>query len=80
MVIHYLDTVSITSAPLKAYAPLVVDPNTVLSGPYAGKFLKAVGRWNAQVIERRRVVDHAKFTQRNLLDVLRQSPRSFTLV
>ncbi len=80
MVIHYLDAVSITSAPLKTHSPLIVDANAILACPCAGKFLKAVGRWNTQVIERRRVIDHTEFTQRDLLDVLRQPPRSLTLV
>jgi hypothetical protein len=43
MVIHDLDIVGILVNPFKAHAPLVVDPDAVLSSPLTTQGLQAIG-------------------------------------
>jgi len=49
MVIHNLDLIRVAVAPDKAYAPLVVDPNTVLALTVARQLFESVSARNGQV-------------------------------
>jgi hypothetical protein len=57
---------------MQADSPAVIDPNAVLSRSIPCQLLQAVGRRNLQIVEGTSVVDHAQFTQGNLLDIGRQ--------
>lgn len=64
MVVHYFNVPGIAVAPFKAYAPPVVDANTVLSGPVAYQRLQMVGRRDAQVLHGSGNFKLAKFSER----------------
>ena len=51
MVIRHLDVVGIAILPAKAYAPLVIDANAVLSSPIPRQAFQPITRWNAQVVQ-----------------------------
>jgi hypothetical protein len=58
--------------PFKAYAPLIVNPNTVLSFPFSLQGLQAVCWWNTKVVKGASPVDHNQFPISELLNVSRQ--------
>lgn len=52
MVVDDLHSVRIPILPLEADAPLIVDPDSVLTGADASKLLEPIARWNAQIFKR----------------------------
>ena len=57
----------------KLYEPLIVDTDAVLSAAAALQCFQSIGGWYPQVVQRPRVVQHAQFASRNMLDVLWQT-------
>lgn len=51
MIVYDFNVVSVPLSPTEADAPLVIDPNAVLSLPVSGQFLKAVSRRDKKVIQ-----------------------------
>jgi hypothetical protein len=58
--------------PFKANAPLIVNPNTVLSFPFSLQGLQAVCGWNTKVVKGASPVNHNQFPFSEQLNVLRQ--------
>jgi len=56
----------------ETYAPLVVDPNSVLSVPIRLQRLKPVAGWNAKIVEHAGLVQKTKLSQCDVLNVRRQ--------
>jgi hypothetical protein len=72
VVIDDLNRIGITVSPHETYAPLIIDPDTMLSLPRAFQRLKPVGWWNPEVLQKMRIVQHSEFSARDRLDVGRQ--------
>jgi len=51
VVVGDLDGVGIAALPAEADAPLVVDADAVLTGPFAGELLESVTWWDPEVGE-----------------------------
>jgi hypothetical protein len=73
VIVDNLDFVGIPVSPLETDAPLIIDTNAMLAQPIAYQFFQAIGWRASQVLQRSGVVEHAQFTQGNLLDIIRQS-------
>ena len=69
MIIHNLDVVRVTPAPLETHTPLFIDANAVLPGTVAAQLFQAVGRRDAQIVERDSVIQHPQFAQCDLLNI-----------
>jgi hypothetical protein len=67
MIVHYFHVIGVT-VPTEAYAPLVVDPNAVLTGPIASKRFETITRWNAKVIQPHRCINQLQLASRDTLD------------
>lgn len=70
----------VTALPFETDAPLIVNSDAVLSFAIAAKFFKSVCRWNTQVLQIDCIVDHAQFSQSNLLDFWRQFARTLATI
>jgi hypothetical protein len=79
VIIDNLDIMSVSVAPLKADAPLIVNTDAPLAFTVAVQLFEPV-RWrNSQIRERSRAVQHPELAQRNLLYVIRKLPRPFKI-
>ena len=74
MVIDNLNFVRVARTPTKADPPLSVDADAVLPGSVPLQLFKSVRRGYAQVIKRRRSVEHAELPKGGTLHVGAQSP------
>lgn len=63
VVVDYLDVVGVSILPTEADAPLLVDTNAVLASSLAFQLLKAIARWDSEVVQPVRCVHHHKFSQ-----------------
>ena len=72
MVVHDLDLVGVAVFPDKAYAPLVVDSNTVLPCPIVPQGLEPIARWEAQRVKARCRMQLRKFPPCRLMQCWRQ--------
>jgi hypothetical protein len=79
VVIDDLYVVRITRTPSKANTPLIVDPDTVLTGSVAFQRLKPIARRDAQEIQGGRSMDLQQLPVRNPLYVRRKAPAILTL-
>jgi hypothetical protein len=61
--------VRVSSEPAEADAPLIVDTDTVLTGPIPGEFFKTVCGRDAEVEEARRGIKHDQLAKSNSLKV-----------
>ena len=75
VVIDDFHVVRIAVTPAEADAPLVIDPNAVLSFAFAFERLQPVCRGNTQIVERGRGIEHAQLAPGDLLDRGRQPAR-----
>jgi len=69
MVICYFDIVSVSAFPAEAYTPLIVDPDTPLACPIAGKLFQPVAWRGAKEIKRGCAIQLYQFTLRNTLHI-----------
>lgn len=75
VVVDDLDIVSVAVNPHETDAPLIIDPDAVLVPPISTEPLKPVPRWVPQIADSMSIVQHAELSQRDVLNVLRQSTR-----
>ena len=78
MVVDNLDVVGVTISPCKTDSPALIDPNAVLSHSIPPQLFQAIGRGYLQIVEGTSVVEHAQFTQGDLLDFGRQPTGALT--
>ena len=78
MVVDDRDVECISVSPTKAYAPLVVDPNAVVTGAITAELLQAISRWNAQIVELFARIELDELASRHSLHLQRPSPHSNT--
>lgn len=71
MVIDYLYFEGVALLPLETDPPLFIDADTVLARAITAKHLKAIGRWDSQLLQPDGAVQHAQFAEGHLLDVVR---------
>jgi hypothetical protein len=74
VVIHDLDVPCRAFSPLKAYPPLIIDADAVLSATIPVQSFETIARRRTQVIELFRRVDGEKLCSRPALNLVRQSP------
>jgi hypothetical protein len=72
VVIDNFDIVGTSVIPEETDAPLVVDADTVLTGAIALKQFETITGWHAEIFDATALVDHAKFSQCDILYVGRQ--------
>ena len=77
MVIHDLDIVRIAVRPTKADAPLIVDPDAVLSRPIALEPLEPIPGWHPKVIERFSGIDNHQLAQHRAQELGRVAAEPF---
>ena len=71
MIVDDLYVVCVGSEPAEADAPLIVDADTMLTGPIPGEFFKTVCGRDAKVEEARRRIKHDQLAKSNALKVRR---------
>jgi len=76
MVIRYFDLIRIRFPPSKADAPLIIDADTMLPGPFAGEFLQPVSRWYAQIAQAFSRIQDGQFSPGYLQHGRRKFPYS----
>jgi hypothetical protein len=69
VVIRDFNVVCIWTAPAKADAPLLIDPNAHLSTPIPFQCLQPIAGGIAQILERPRGIELAQLAQGTLLDI-----------
>ena len=79
MVVDDLNVVRVARAPNETDSPLPVDANAVLTNPTTLEFLQAIRRWDSQVIEISRSVQHAELSESRSLDVSAEAFDSLAL-
>ena len=72
MIICNLDIISVSGLPFEAYSPLIIDADTVLTGPIPSQLFQMISRWDAQVLQRSGIVQHSQFAHGSLLDIIWQ--------
>ena len=73
MVINNIDIVCMAVLPVKAYPPLIVDPDAPLAFSLAGKFFQPVSRRYAKKFQCCRAVDLCQFAKGHPMYVRRQT-------
>jgi len=73
MVVRDLHIVGIRTLPAKADAPLIVDPNAVLSLPATNELLQTIPRGRPQVIQQVRSIKNQEFPESRPLDLGRKT-------
>jgi hypothetical protein len=69
MVVDDFDTRRSSLIPHETYAPLVVDPNRVLSLAIGLQCLKAIAGWYTKIANHPSLIQKTKLSQSNVLDV-----------
>jgi hypothetical protein len=72
MIVDNLDFVGIPFSPLETDTPLIIDADAVLARSIPAQLLQPIGWRASQVLQCSGVVEHAQFTQSDLLDIIRQ--------
>jgi hypothetical protein len=68
VVIHDLDVERIVLGLGETHAPLIVDPDALLSRALALELLEPVAGWDTEVLERAGAVQHHQFPSRRSFD------------
>jgi hypothetical protein len=63
VVVNNLDVMGVAVLPGKACAPLVIDPDTVLTGPPAFELLQPIARRDSQILQVLRSVQSNELSQ-----------------
>jgi hypothetical protein len=71
VIVHNLDVFSAGRRPTKADAILIIHSNTVLTRTCSFQRLKAVARWDSQVIETARDLELTEFPASDRLDLFK---------
>jgi len=74
MIIHNLNIMCIALSPTKANAPLVIDPDAMLSRSVAGQSFQSVPWWDPQRHQIGSGIKHPQFPQRCPLNLMGQFP------
>jgi hypothetical protein len=74
VIVDDLDVVGIAFPPPEADPPLIVDPDTVLTGSIAAKTFETVAGWHAKIVQLLGGVQHPKLSQGHPLDTRSESP------
>ncbi|OIP90209.1 MAG: hypothetical protein AUK24_04880 [Syntrophaceae bacterium CG2_30_49_12] len=69
MVINDLNVVGMAALEAEAYAPLIVNADAPLPDPVALQLLQPIIRWNTQVFQLFRTVEHRQLAQSHDLDI-----------
>ena len=69
MVVDNLDVIGVSFIPFEADAPLIVDPDTELTGTRPAQLLEVIAGRYAEVIKDHRGIQLSQPPQRNALDV-----------
>ena len=72
MVIHNLNLVSVPVTPLETDAPLIVEPDAMLSSPIPNQFLQAIPRRRPQVFQCLRSIQEHQLAEGSALDIAGQ--------
>ena len=72
MVICNLDIISVSGLPFEADSPLIIDADTVLTGPIPSQLFQMIATWDAQVLQHSGIVQHSQFAHGSLLDIIWQ--------
>jgi len=73
VIVDDLNVVRVAVRPPKADAPLIVDPDAVLSGTIAAELLEPIARGHSQILELDRGVDEAKLPEHHTPKVGREA-------
>ena len=74
VVVDDFHVVGVTIDPSKTNTLLIVDPDAVLAFAIALEGFQPIGRWSAQIIQRRGVLEHTQLATCHGLDICRQTP------
>jgi len=80
VVVHYFHTIGVSALPYKTDAPLVVYPDTMLSGATSLKLLKPVGEGHSQEFQLTRCGNHFELPGRHALNIMREAARKPPLI
>jgi len=69
VVVIYLDVLGLVICPVETDAPLVIDPNAVLTFPISFQLFKLIARRREQVAEILGIVKVDQFASRNPLNI-----------
>jgi hypothetical protein len=72
------DVVRVPVLPAKTDPPLIVDSNAVLAGPTAAKFLQAIARWHAKLVESLSSIDDPELAQHEVMQFRREAAHTLT--
>jgi len=72
VVIHDLNIEGVSCPPFKTNAPLVIDPNAVLTLPVSVQGFQMVRRGNPQIVQRYRPAYHSELPKGHRLNVVGQ--------
>lgn len=75
MVIDDFNVIGIPVLPAKADTPPIIDADTVLSRAFPFKRFESIRRWNSQIPESLRLVQHPEFPESDALDISGEPPR-----
>jgi hypothetical protein len=67
----------IAIAPTETDTILFIDSYTVLAFPFSMKLFKSITRWNTNIVQRDRSIEHPKFSEGNSLHFSWQFLREF---
>ena len=76
MVIDDFNLERVAGVPAKTDSPPLINADAPLAGSTSGELLQAIGRRDAQVVQRNRTVEHSQLAQGNLLNVAWQPARA----
>jgi hypothetical protein len=79
VVVHNLHGIGISSGPLEADAPLIIDSNAVLTPSIALQFLEPIRRRDPQLFKRDRCVQDDQLSEGGPMQIAGKTPRRFPL-
>lgn len=79
VVVRDLDVVRIAVPPPEADAPLMVDPDTVLTFPVSPELLQAVARGHPEILKGLCGVEKGQLSLRDALEIRGELSRSFSV-
>lgn len=77
MVVNDLDIMGITFAPSKTDAPLIVDPDAMLTCPIATQLFQVIARWGAQILQGISCIQYSELPEHRALQAARKPTGGF---